>query len=109
VSEVCTNELDAQRASNQLQIEPANVISSSLVHEAPQTATTSGEEDTPGSGNDCTINLVTLHGIWKLTRTATSTDGGDRDSTGLDVDDLFMIPIEESLGSVSSLNELVID
>jgi hypothetical protein len=71
---------------------------------------TISEEDSPVGGNECTINIVTLHDIWRLTSTATSTDGGDRDSTGLDVDDLFMIPIEESLiGQQSSLHELVID
>ena len=81
------------------------------MHEAAQTATTSSEEVTPGDANDSTINIVTLHNIWRLTRCRTATDSGDRNSTGLDVDDhdLFMIPIEESLiGQQSSLYELVI-
>ena len=116
---VCTNELDALRAPAlaQLQVEPANATSncsSSLVHEAAQTATTSSEEVTPGGANDYTINIVTLHNIWRLIRcrTCTATDSGDRNSIGLDVDDhdLFMIPTEESLiGQRSSLHELVID
>jgi hypothetical protein len=108
--------LDAQRIPTQLQIEYANTASncsSSLVHdrEAAQTATIGGEEDTPvgARGNDRTVNIVTLHGIWRLTSTATN-DSGDGDSTDLDVDDLFMIPVEESLiGQQSSLHELVID
>ena len=103
---VCTNELDALRAPN-----AASNCSSSLVHEAAQTATTSSEEVTPGGANDYTINIVTLHNIWRLTRCRTATDSGDRNSTGLDVDDhdLFMIPFEESLiGQQSSLHELVI-
>ncbi len=112
--------LDAQRipARLALQIESANTASncsSSLVHdhEAAQTATIGGEEDTNtpvgARGNDRTVNIVTLHGIWRLTSTATN-DSGDGDSTDLDVDDLFMIPVEESLiGQQSSLHELVID
>jgi hypothetical protein len=115
--DVCTNELDAQRAPTRLQIEPAanniNAASncrSSAVHEAAaaQTVTmaTNGEEDTPVGGNDCTvINVVTLCNIWRLISTATDSHNG-RDST----DDLFMIPIEESLiGQQSDLHELVID
>ena len=101
---VCTNELDALRTPN-----AASNCSSSLVHEAAQTATTSSEEVTPGGANDCSINIVTLHSIWRLTRCRTATDSGDRDSTGLDVDDLFMVPTEESLiGQQSSLHELII-
>jgi hypothetical protein len=115
--DIHANELDhVQRAPTRLQIEPANADNSSshsLVHEAcTQTVATISEEDSPVGGNGRTINIVTLHGIWRLTSTATSTDGGDRDSTGLDVDDhdLFVIPIEESLiGQQSSLHELVID
>ena len=63
------------------------------MHEAAQTAITSSEEVTPGGANDCTINIVTLHNIWRLTRCRTATDSGDRDSIGLYVDDhdLFMI------------------
>ena len=114
---VCINELDALRAPAlaRLQVEPENAASncssSTLVHEAAQTVNTcSSEETTPGGVNDYTINIVTLHNIWRLTRCRTATDSGDRDSTGLDhEDDLFMIPTEESLiGQQSSLHELVI-
>jgi hypothetical protein len=78
-------------------------------HEAAQIVTTSSEEDTPVGGNNCTINVVTLRNIWRLTSTATFTESDDRDSTDLDLDDLFMIPIEESLiGQQSSLHEMVI-
>ena len=114
---VCTNELDAPRAPAlaRLQIGPANAArncsSSSLMHEAAQTATNSSEEVTPGGANDYTINIVTLHSIWRLTRyrCRTAADSGDRDATGLDDDDLFIIPTEESLiGQQSSLHELVI-
>ena len=78
------------------------------MHEAAQTATNSSEEVNPGGANDYTINIVTLHNIWRLTR-CPAADSGDRDSTGLDEDDLFIIPTEESLiGQQSSLHELVI-
>lgn len=99
--DVCTNERDP----TQLQVEPANTASSSsaVVHEAAHACTqtsTSSDEDA-GGGTDC-INIVTLHNVWRLT----ATDSGDTDST----DDLFMIPIEESLiGQQSSSHELVID
>ena len=113
---VCTNELDAPRAPAlaRLQVEPANAASNcsslSLVHEAAQTAINSSEEITPGGANDYTINIVTLHNIWRLTRCRTAADSGGRYSTGLDEDDLFIIPTEESLiGQQSSLHELVID
>ena len=109
---VCTNALDALRAPAiaRLQVGPANAASncssSSLLHEAAQTATNSSEETIPGGANDYAINIVTLHNIWRLTSTA---DSGDRDSTGEDEDDIVMIPTEESLiGQQSSLHELVI-
>ena len=111
---IYTNELDAPRAPAlaRLKVESANAASncssSSLVHEAAQTATTSSEEVNPGGANDYTINIVTLHNIWRLTR-CPAADSGDRDSTGLDENDLFIIPTEESLiGQQSSLHELVI-
>ena len=61
-----TDELEALRAPAlaRLQVEPANAraasncSSSSLVHEAAQTATNSSEEVTPGGVNDYTINIV---------------------------------------------------
>ena len=116
---VCNyDELDAPRPrapalARLQQVEPENAASncsnSSLVHQTAQTATTSSEETTPGGANDYTINIVTLHNIWRLTRCRTATDSGDRDSTGLDKDDLFIIPTEESLiGQQSSLHQLVI-
>ena len=64
-------------------------------------------DSTSGDGNDC-INVVTLHGVWRLTAAAAS-DDGDADSTNLD-DPHFVLPIEESLlGQQSNLHELVID
>ena len=114
---VCTNGLDAPRAPAlaRLQVESANAASncssSSLVHEAAQTATNSSEEVSPGGANDYynTINIVTLHNIWRLTRCRAGADSDDRDSTRLDEDNLFMIPVEESvIGQQSSLHELVI-
>ena len=65
--------------------------------------------DSPsGDGNGC-INVVTLHGVWRLTAAAASSDDGGADSTDLD-DPHFMLPIEESLlGQQSNLHELVID
>ena len=113
---VCTNELDALRAPAlaRLQVEPANAASncsSSLLYEAAQTTASSEEVIPVGGGSDYTINIVTLHSIWRLTRCHTTyTDSDNRDSTGLDEDDLFMIPTEESLISQqsSSVHELVI-
>ena len=113
VYDVCTNGQDAQGAPNQLQVEPANTASSSssvhVVHEAAaahactQISTATQCDEDAGGGNDC-INIVTLHNVWRLT--ATAYDSGNTDS----LDDLFMIPIEESLiGQQSSSHELVID
>ena len=87
-----TNYCNALRAPH-----AASTCSSSLVYdrEAAQTTTTSSEEVNPGGANDYTINIVTLHNIWRLTRHRTAADSGDRDSTGLesDEDEFFIIPI----------------
>lgn len=63
-----------------------------------------GDDDRVGGGNGC-INFVTLCNIWRLEFTTIDTD-----NAGSTLDDLFMIPIEESrIGQHSSSHELVID
>ena len=103
-ADASTNGQDTQSAPS-TQIEPAGAASStsSVVYEDVHACTLTTIDEDAGGGIGCTcINIVTLCSVWSLT----AVDTDNTDST----DDLFMIPIEESLiGQQSSLHELVID